>query len=299
MASAALWSACAVGDFNSEDFPCPCTEGFVCDTAANRCVRAFTQPDASTPDADVPTSSMEDGGAVDLGFETSDAGFDTSCSKALMGSAFCDGFEVPDLSGWSGVMMNTGPRGRPSVVERQTELVYRGAGALRARLGAGSVQAAVFADVYPLGAPPEAWFRGYFYLPRDRSNQTEYIGVSDAVYRESIVGSVDEFESDIHSHNYERGNFYQTFDAVFPRDRWVCVEMFVRTATVGTVALYWDSELIQERTFDTRMRDGLTRLNVGFVDWRVQPRDAEREVFVDEVAVDASRVPCDGREGDQ
>ena len=281
-------SGCVVGDFDAEDRRCPCVEGFVCDEIADRCVRPISTPDAgfSADDAGFPSDS----GVTNV----ADAGFDTTCSSNQDTPVFCDGFELPELSGWTGVMLNTGTRGMPSTVERQSDRVYRGTGALRARLGEGSLQAAVFADVFTSTTPPELWTRGYFYMPTGLSNETEYIGVSDSIYRESIVASIDEFEADIHSHNLggERG-FFETFDSIFPKDEWVCVELFVRSAEDGIVEIYWNGNLQYAYETDPRFTNLLTRINVGFVDWRSGNRNVAREVYVDEVVVDTQRAPCD------
>ena len=111
------------------------------------------------------------------------------------------------------------------------------------------------------------------------------------MYQQAIVASVDEFESDFHTHSLPQGNESFRFPAIMPRDRWVCVEMFVRSAEDGLVELYWDGVLIASGAFDTRMSNRMTRVNVGFVSWRSGPRDVSRELYVDEVVVDTQRFP--------
>ena len=151
--------ACVVGDFDAEDLRCPCVEGFVCDEVADRCVRPFTMLDGG------PDSGPSDGD-VDSGFPDAEVDpiADTTCSSTAGAAAlFCNGFEALDLEGWNGINVNTGPRGQPTSVGRQSDVVFRGQGALRSSLGLGGLRAAVFADVLT-STVPELWARGLLLL---------------------------------------------------------------------------------------------------------------------------------------
>lgn len=301
--SAVCLGACAIGDFDLEDRSCPCTDGYVCDLSANRCVRAFTVPDATTSvDATTPSdagtaegdAALSDAGgaAPDMGIpDTGLTPSDSRCDSDLAARAFCDGFESPGLQGW-GSMVNTGTRGGPSMVEVQSDIVYRGRGALKASVGANSEQAAVWAEVFAVPAPDEVWARGYFYLPLGLADGAEYIGLSDPRYDKAVVTSVDSVQSDLHTHAFDNNPFV-TFLDPFPRDQWVCVELHSITTEMGLIEVYWDGELKASESFDGRNPTGFNRINVGFVDWRSQVGQSRREVYADEIVVDTMRIHCD------
>ncbi len=297
MVSAGLLSlaGCVVGDFDPIDRPCPCAEGFVCDTTLNRCVRGFSMPEDSgtspDPDLDAGMSGTPDQGFVDAG-QVAPAPTSSICdSPEAADWLFCDGFESENLDVWN-IRADTGLAGQ-AIVERQTERVYRGRGALRTRVSGGARSASVFAGTFETPAN-EIWLRGYFYIVDDVSN-VEFFAISDPVYRQSVVAAIRQTTPDLHTHFREDGDIFGFSTALFSPNRWLCVQMHMRLDARGRTALYINGVRVDDLEVDADIATDIPafRINAGFVDWRDGRLDETREIYVDDVVVSTSTVSCD------
>ena len=285
-----LWTTgCVVGDFDAEDRACPCAEDYVCDTAVNRCVRAFTVPDTGpvgTGSDDAGPSDTGDAGPSDTGDVV---GLSVCDRPEASGWALCEGFEDPTLEGWS-LRIDTGGAGE-ATVEWQSDIVYRGTGAVRTRVANGGSAASIFRDVFTTGAS-EVWLRGYFYIPRNVT-EIEYMAIGDQDHRQAVVASVSENFADFHTHFREPNNIFGFTRVIYPIDQWFCARLQVIDGSDGRVVLYYNNLRIDWANFDTSTDLGYTRADFGFVSWRNSPRDVEREVIIDEIVVSTSSVACD------
>lgn len=272
-----LWAGCVVGDFDSEERACPCVDGYVCDEAVNRCVRALTAPggdDAAASDGQLPEGRSP-----------------SRCATDLANRAFCNGFE-DGLAAWR-TMSDTGSFGSASEEVVQTERVYQGARALRVKLGVGSIRAAVWAPAFPPSAPSEVWARAYFYFPSGKVNGIAFLEVSSSDYERRIVTNFVDDRGQLMTHGYT-GQRINEYIRRIPRDEWVCVRLHVVYAEQGRMEVFLEDELLVADAFNTTTgtTTGLTRVNVGFVESRIGPTTFGREVYVDEVVVDTEPVPC-------
>jgi hypothetical protein len=286
--------------------------GWVCDEATNRCVPessldagmladggrdaaldaaavdgsfdgAAPVDDAGSGDAG-PADAGADGGAVDSGADA--GGTDTACGGPLAGALFCDGFEDgADLAAW---MRGSETDGLVTWVE---DTVYRGRGALRVETTAPNGQAYVWSRYTPTVGDGDLWLRLYAFFPA--SSPLDHFnlagvdpssgpgGVTLYVYADRMAIWLEESETPFNSSTSP------------PRDTWTCLELHtVVSDTAGTVEIYVDGVLARAATgIDTRAPMPYGSVSVGL------PYTATGQpptvLYVDEVAVGASRLPCD------
>ena len=99
-------------------------------------------------------------------------------------------------------------------------------------------------------------------------------------------------ESDFHAHGWAEDS-RETFPLPVYRNTWMCIEIHVRfDATDGAIEMFWDGERVAMLTgIDTTAPRGLERIHAGIA-WK-DVDAAMREVYVDEVVADTSRIGCD------
>ncbi|MEL6183102.1 MAG: hypothetical protein AAFU79_00665 [Myxococcota bacterium] len=295
----ALGGACTLGDLDVGGLPCPCAPQFRCDDEQGICI----EDDSLAPD--LGSSSRDLGTSTDLGGSLSDAGAadpdppesicDTSEAAAWV---FCDGFEAAGLARWTDRKRKTGTGGETSV-ERQTDTVYRGKGALRARVSGTGDSAGLYVNVFPDPAD-SIWVRGYYRFPGPVGD-IGFMGFGNRTHEEKLVLASGEDEIDVHIQRV--GADYrdrQISKVILPQDRWFCALLHL-DVTRGETTIIIDGVKLAVERFDNSVVDGHTRFDVGFIAYRYgEPRSAAgrdegREVLVDEVIVSTSSIACDGR----
>lgn len=324
MGLAALTTACTLEDVTLEGKSCPCAPGWHCDEAREVCLPgdgpggrdAGTDGRASDPDAggmdaasgdassmDAPggdaappdgakDAGPEDGAAGDAPVDAPppDAGPDESvCDDALSGAVFCDGFEDgAGFAAWDMVGTTDG------TVDWVTDRVYRGGGAMRAEITAAGGKARVLSYSVPSLRSGDLWMRAYFYLPSGYA----YSGFNLVAFHE---------ETDPwHGMTYAVGSTarpYIWFDEPYygesapalaiPRDRWTCLQLhIVLSDTAGSVRAYVDGALaVSFDAVDTTPAGGYDNMFAGIT--YAKPTQGNVVVYVDEIAVGTSPLPCD------
>jgi hypothetical protein len=203
------------------------------------------------------------------------------------GMLFCDGFEDPEFSRWKYTISHNG------AVTRSTEHTRSGTTSLLATTGppAQLTEARWATDVLAKQKSGDAWMRFYNWVPSEVV-VTQHFSVG--VMSESAV-PYDGFELRILPTlvDINASNRIYPGTVSFPRDRWVCVEMHVKIdASAGEYEAYLDGALaVRSPPVNTLPADGFTAAEVGI--HYAGPSQGPVEVYVDDVVVGRSRIPCD------
>ena len=198
-------------------------------------------------------------------------------------ATFCDGFEDPALAAWTGTDTN----GAATAV-RDGAFGYRGA-SLHATSPVGSNVAVRSVDVFAT-MPAEIWVRAFIYAPLGMVLDVEPIELTNAGPDHQLVVSLYDDGTDIHSHNFGADVDVGSMNAP-PRDRWVCYELQVKTGVQGSIGLYQEgtAEVVAPLIDVQPPANDLRRVRVGVAS---KPASLGENVFVDEVAVGATRIGC-------
>jgi hypothetical protein len=296
---------------------CPCTAGWTCDTATDRCVQgavsdAFVADaggsDAAHADAGDDASAPDTGGIdafvppIDAGVDafvpvdafspidaySGDAGMpgDTGCGTTFAGALLCDGFET-DPGPWTGRREVTG------TVAPDGLQAFRGTRAQHARITAGSGQAARDFDGWGPITSGDLWIRIEAYVPSTSTpfdftwlsigeNLPPYHGISLGMGGDGAVGSYSTISA----------NYVSDSTLIIPEDAWVCLELHVAVSdTAGSIEIYRDGVLrASHAAIDTRPDAGFTGFGAG-----IDYSDAAQpplETWLDEVVLSRTRFPC-------
>jgi hypothetical protein len=218
-----------------------------------------------------------------------EAGID-ECETALADALTCASFEDEDLaSAWTATTIVDG-----GALERTTDPVHSGLGALHAATSAADSIAVVSTEFEPL-------FSGMLFL-------RAYLWVPAAVPTETIniffIGAEPEPDPfnglDINLANGALQIFSpqiiparQTGALQIPRDRWFCFRaQLVIGEGDGTVDLFVDDQLaLTAQALDTLPANGVFRLRAG-VDWSSEQAELF-EIYLDDIALDVVPIACD------
>ncbi len=301
-----LVSACTVEPLALEDRECPCVAGWVCDEALGRCVpandvgsdagatdsgvdgpRADARPDGA-PDSGATDSATADTTMMDAAMDTAtvDTGpAPTACADVYADRLFCDGFEDTGFAAWDG-MRTPGA----STVERVTDVVYRGDGALMATATADQRFAGLHASVFAVPAPSDQYMRAYYYIPSGYPDGMEFSEMASATRDENfIVFTRSAAEHDFHTHGWSGGR--QSLSMLLPKDTWFCLEAHIEMGNPGSISVFVDGTMVATETgLDNSPPDGL-ELVVAGIAWNND--GAERVLYVDEVVADTAPIGCD------
>lgn len=300
----AIAASCALDDVDLAGKHCPCSVGWVCDDAANVCVRSLVRPDGAMPidagpvsmDATTPDAAMpsRDGGLTDTGPADApppDAGFDaglspTACDGPLSAAIFCDGFEDgPGFAAWT-----SGPTARDGAVTWVEDVVYRGGGALRAEITASRGYAFVRTDTSPAVGSGDYWFRAYVRFPSGVALTHFNFGYSAP----SGTAGVSYYIQDGRPYAFmEETMTSHPTTVMLPRDVWICLEYhLVVSDTDGAVEIFVDGVSARSMTgVDTLVDAAYDRLAAGIT--YSASKQGPTTMYLDEVAVGTSRLPCD------
>jgi hypothetical protein len=229
---------------------------------------------------------LADSGPADAG--ASDGGIG-ECGDARAAALLCSGFEGDDVAADFGqtVLVNQG------ALERSTERVHTGAGALHASSGAMMSVAVVLASFPPLFSG-ELYVRAYLYVPADLPTETMNIFfVGDEPVPDPFLGLDFNLEDGaLQLFSPQSSPDRHTGDVPIPRERWFCFRARIAIADAdGSVELFVDDALALQATgLDTLPDDGVGLFRAG-VDWS-SGQDAFFEIYIDDVVVDTTEIEC-------
>lgn len=322
-----LLSGCVLSDVDLKGKECPCGPGYWCDETTFVCMRGRPNDDGGGLDAPGRDGGSRDSGSTDAGGIDAggidaggvdagatdsggidagprdagrdggrDAGTDsgppdagrdagpdpTSCDDILMGAAFCDGFEDVGLTAWPD-QYGTGS------LSRTTTSVYRGAGALRVSTTAGSFRAL---EKFGIGGlDTDVYIRGYVFVPSGFS----LVDVGMMYTSAGGVGMGFGVETGGRPYVFvdEAGMAVVGSTVTVPRDAWTCMRAHIVVSdTSGSVEIWVNDDLAASRSgLDTRAGNAYSSFSAGIT--YSNPSGGDPTVFLDEVAIDSSPLPCD------
>lgn len=234
-----------------------------------------TPGDGATPEPDAgSTDAGADGGPEDMCPERDDA-------------EFCNGFEQPNFGGWGYPVQDNGMTEQtmsPSPVRTD-------AFAMRAYTFSAGVKSKARRGVEAFNhlKSGEIWLRYYYYLPTSSVITTYFSSgvmseLQDPYFGFSLVIRPDGLD-------LASGNDFQRTTNVFPRDRWVCVELHAVIAAPGMFEAFLDDGTnITMDMPNTIPATGFSAIEVGI--HYTDPDQGAMEVFVDDVVASTARVGC-------
>lgn len=313
-----LLSSCSVEGLDLEGRECPCVAGWVCEPATQLCVPAGrvgpidsairSETDAGLLQLDGNQRFLDASGAVSEGGANEDSSSirpDGSPDGATMADAavspasrcdepefssrlFCDGFEKAGLTGWDGTSSASGAQ-----VERVSDLVYRGNGALRAESPTGASGAVAFKQVFP-DAPElsDYWYRAYYFIPASSGLGIFFHEIAELEYQYGAVVYVELNYLEVYSGGGWNGDRLMGIERELPRDRWFCLETHIHVGVRGAFESFLDGEpLVALRGVDTRASLGFDMIGAGISFKEVDSTAAV--LYVDEVVADSEQIGCD------
>jgi hypothetical protein len=203
------------------------------------------------------------------------------------GMLFCDGFEDPNFSRWKYQVSHNG------TLTRSTVHAHSGTTSLLATTGppAQLTEARWATEALAKQKSGDAWMRFYNWVP-GTVVVTEHFSVGVMSETPTPYGGFElRILPSLIDLNATNGVFQGAVS--FPRDRWVCVELHVFIdPSAGVYEAYLDGALaIRSPPTNTLPADGFTAAEVGV--HFAGPSQGPVEVYVDDVVVGTSRIPCD------
>jgi hypothetical protein len=224
-----------------------------------------------------------DGGRGDAGHD--DAGIG-ECGDAHAAALICSGFERDEIAAdfADTVVVNAG------ALERSTERVHAGTGALHASSDAVESVAVVLAT-FPALFSGELHLRAYLYVPADLPTETINIFfVGDQPVPDPFTGldfNLEHGALQVFSSPSDR----RTGGLTIPRDRWFCLRARIAIDDAGSVEAFIDEESALDVTgIDTLPPAGVHLFRAG-VDWS-SAQAAFFEIYIDDVVLDTAEVEC-------
>lgn len=215
---------------------------------------------------------------------------DEGC-KAHADAIFCSGFESPDLSDWSSVLVygNAG-------IQQTSDRTFEGAGALHAS-STGQQSSAVVAEEFSPVKGGDLFLRASLYVPGGLATKTmNVLFLGDVATPDPFKGIDFNLEDGAFS-TYVPENDPQRFTStslVIPRDRWFCLQIHVKVGKGdGAVTVLVDgATALDEQGMNTNPDAGIHLLRVG-IDWsslQTEPFD----FYVDGLVLSTTSVECAG-----
>jgi hypothetical protein len=208
--------------------------------------------------------------------------------QAYEGALVCSGFERPDLSEWSDVIVVN----QASVAQTDAR-AHEGEGALHAA-SRGDESAGVVAAEFPAVTSGEVYLRAYVFVPAEPITETmNLFFLGDYATPDPFAGTDFNIERDALS-IYSPGNAPDrvTSATLFPRDRWVCFELAMTLSKdAGAVRVSLDGALGLEQTGMNTLPDGGVHLLRAGVDWS-SLQTAPFDVYIDDLVVDTAPIGC-------
>jgi hypothetical protein len=214
---------------------------------------------------------------------------DESCD-AYTGALACSGFEKPDLSDWTSVIVVN-----KAHVEETDARSHDGRGALHAE-STGAKSAAVVAEQFPPVKDGELYLREYLYVPDGQPTKTiNFLFLGDYATPDPFKG-VDFNLEDGALSTYIPGNNPDRFTStmlVIPRDRWFCLQIEMSVSPdAGAVTMRVDGEIgLEQKDVNTRPPAGIHLLRTG-LDWSSEQAEPF-EFYVDDLVLSTEPVDCE------
>lgn len=176
----------------------------------------------------------------------------------------CSGFEQPDLSDWSVVVVDN------AHVEQSAERAHGGNGSLFAE-SSGAKSTAVVSKEFPPVTQGELFLRAFVYVPDAQPTKTlNFLFLGDYAAPDPFRGIDFNLEDGALS-TYVPGDQPDRFVStalVIPRDRWFCLQIQMTvSANAGAVTMRVDGEIgLEQKNMNTRPAAGVHLLRAG-IDW--------------------------------
>ncbi|HKU41140.1 MAG TPA: hypothetical protein VJR89_23420 [Polyangiales bacterium] len=256
---------------------------------------AGRKPRAGSGGSDSGTGDPEDAAVRDAASDasgddedagTSDAGTPPPWCPSRSDVLFCNGFEDDEFGKWSYTIEDNGTAVQTNVRKVSGEAALH---ATTGQVGPNN-QARKAMQALAKTKSGDLWMRYDYYVPSSVVVNSQFSAgvmseITDPYAGFSLL--VLPTRIDISS----MSGFFQGTTA-FPRDRWVCVELHVRVhPSDGRFEVYLDGALaVQSPATNSVPADGYSVAEVGI--HYAQQGQGPVEVYVDDVAVARSRIPC-------
>jgi hypothetical protein len=213
---------------------------------------------------------------------------DEGCS-AHKDAIFCSGFERPDLSDWTQVLVDGDAH-----VEQTVERVHGGNGALHAG-STGEKSSAVVAKEFTPLKDGDLYLRAFLYVPGGLPTKTMNIFfIGDFATPDPFKGVDFNLEDGAFSTYVPQDNpqRFTSTTLTIPRDEWFCLQVHMAvSAKEGKVTIDVDGDsALEEQGMNTRPDAGIHLLRAG-IDWsslQTEPFD----FYVDDLVLSTSSVDC-------
>jgi hypothetical protein len=214
---------------------------------------------------------------------------DDTCD-AYADAVFCSGFERPDLSDWTHVIVDGGN----AHVEQTTERTHQGKGALHAG-STGAKSTAVVAKEFAKVLDGDLYLRAYLYVPGGLETKTMNIFfMGDFASPDPFKGVDFNLEDGAFSTYVPQDNPQRFTSATLtiPRDRWFCLQVhMVVSAKEGQVTIDADGQsALAEQGMNTRPDAGIHLLRIG-IDWS-SGQTTPFDYYVDDLVLSRSSIDC-------
>lgn len=232
-------------------------------------------------------------GLVDLaGSDATATGLCDRSPASCPAQAFCDGFESATGStfpGWNRDVGNYtgGAVAADTQIAVDTSRACRGQNSARSRVYGTTQYAIIGRD---LSLPNPLYVRFYYYWPSTPGGQRfQMIYVGSGTQLEQLA--VEDGAMGMGWNTF--GGAYRSFPVQTPRDRWTCVEVMIKHATVdGEVSLRINEQLVGTQVGLDTQPTGVSPNRISFGVTLGDPPAGPVEVYYDEVVIAGSPIGC-------
>jgi hypothetical protein len=202
---------------------------------------------------------------------------------------FCSGFERPDLSDWTSVIVVN-----HAEVEQTDERAYEGKGALHASSTDQQSTAVVAEDFDPV-TEGDLYLRVHLYVPADLPTKTMNVFFLGDVATPDPFKGVDFNLEDGALSTYVPGDSpdrYTSTTLTIPRDRWFCMQIHMTVAEKdATLTIDVDGETgLDQMGMNTKPPGGVHLLRAG-IDWSSLQTDPF-DYYLDDLVLATTPVDC-------
>lgn len=213
---------------------------------------------------------------------------DDACD-AHSDAVFCSGFERPDLSDWTQVLVDGNAH-----VEQSAKRAHDGQGALHAG-STGEKSSAVVAKEFDAVKDGDLYLRAYLYVPGGLETKTMNIFfLGDFATPDPFKGVDFNLEDGAFSVYVPEANpqRFTSTTLTIPRDEWFCLQVhMVVSAKAGQVTIDVNGDnALEQHGMNTRPDAGIHLLRIG-IDWS-SLQTTPFDYYVDDLVLSRSSVDC-------